>query len=109
MGWKEAVLEHKSATVCVFVSVALLAGLFLNQAGGPIEDTQGIVENVNVLPGAYGNPDPIATVRTSQGLIQARVATSLRPQRGQTVRVLTYRRVVTGGRTYEVVDGKKSP
>jgi hypothetical protein len=90
----------------IFSAIALS----LNQLSGPIGDTRGIVESAGYLPATKVTP-PVqrVSVRLGDGsLIQANVVGSVAVRPGQVARVRIYRRIITGGRNYEVIDADQS-
>ena len=90
----------------LFLGFALL--LSLNQPGGPVFETTGVVQTSGFLPGETKPSAQIVTVRLAGGsTVQAEVSQNVLIVPGQTARVRVYRRTITGTEAYEVVGAEK--
>ena len=90
----------------LFLGAALLFSL--NQPGGPISETTGVVQTSGFLPGDVSPTTQIVTVRLAEGsTVQAEVPRSVLIVPGQTARLRVYRRTITGTQTYEVIASEK--
>ena len=75
----------------------------LNQPGGPVGETVGVIQSSGFLPSDIGPPAQIATVRLKDGsLIRARVVSDspLRPGYVDHIHILHH--VISGSDVYEI-------
>lgn len=94
----------KVLLVVIAVVVALAALTWLNQPGGPVRETTGIVQALGNIPTDTGPPPKVAAVRLSDGTLgRASVFASAVVQPGQTARIKVYRRVLSGTESYEII------
>ena len=88
----------------IAVVILCVAAFALNQAGGPVTDTRGIVESHTHVPTDTGPPVQRAVVRLADGaVVQAIVVMPTPIRTGETAKVRVYRRVITGAPKYEVI------
>jgi len=88
--------------VIAFFAIAIPYSL-INQPGGPMTETVGIIESSGSVPSDVVPPSAIATVRLKDGtLIQANVVSGSVALRGQVAHVRILRRVLSGAKAYEV-------
>ena len=88
--------------IVFFVGLAILFGL--NQPGGPVTETTGIVENIGSVPYDTKPPSRTVTVRLPGGAsVQADVSPNVIVMRGEKARLRVYRRVITGTEAYELI------
>ena len=88
--------------VIAFFAIAIPYSL-INQPGGPMTETVGVIESSGTVPSDIGPPGVIATVRLKDGtLIQANVVSGGVALKGQVAHVHILRRVLSGAKAYEV-------
>ena len=91
--------------VIVTVLVAAAVVMSTDLGGGPTREVEGVVKGTAAVP-SQGPTTQLATVLLADGSqVTATVQSSALVHPGQTVRVREYRRIITAGKTYEILPG----
>jgi hypothetical protein len=86
------------------VVIASAIWFSIDQPGEPIRETTGIIQSALPLANNTQPTTQVATVRLSDGSsVQANVILAARVSPGQVAKMRVYRKVLSGGQTYEIV------
>ena len=102
-------LTHTNAILfAVFAVIVLVFVWFwITDPTHTVEETTGMIEAVTVQPSRSGHAgaDRTAMIRLENGIfIHAKVVTPMNVRSGQRAKVVVSEKVLSGTRTYEVVD-----